>query len=106
MSQQKIFAQLCTRFNLPEPQPEYRFDPKRRWRIDYFFHDTQTGRKVALEVEGGAWTAGRHTRGAGFVKDMEKYNALSAAGIALVRVVPKDLMKLATIQTIQKTLFQ
>jgi very-short-patch-repair endonuclease len=65
----------------PTPlQKEHRFDPDRKWRVDYFCNG------VAIEIEGGIWSGGRHNRGAGFLKDMEKYNALAAKGILLFRV--------------------
>ena len=74
----------------------------RQWRIDYYFE--ANGRRVALEVEGGIWTQGRHTRGSGFKRDMEKYNTLTAAGIMLLRTTPKDLLTSQTFELIKKTL--
>lgn len=61
--------------------PEYKFHPKRRWRIDFAFPEIQ----LAVEIEGGVWTQGRHTRGSGFVKDMEKYNNLTLLEWKLLR---------------------
>ena len=46
---------------------------------------------MALEVEGGVWTGGRHTRGAGFLKDAEKYNTAATLGWRLIRVTPKQI---------------
>lgn len=67
--------------------PEYKFHPTRKWRIDFYFE----GRvKIALEVEGGIYTKGRHITPSGFIADMEKYNALTEQGIFLLRTVPKD----------------
>lgn len=98
-----MFIQACPQFGIPAPIREYRFHPTRKWRIDYFFQ--ANGRKVGLEVEGGVWTGGRHTRGAGFKGDMEKYNAAASMGITIVRVVPGDLLKLKTFELIKKTLY-
>lgn len=98
----EMFAKLCAGFGLPEPVQEYKFHPTRKWRIDYFFECG--GKKLALEVEGGVWTGGRHTRGAGFVGDMEKYNELTRAGIALLRVQPKDLLKTQTFELLKSAL--
>lgn len=97
-----LFSVYCVQSGLPEPEREKRFHPVRRWRIDYYFE--RDGRRVALEVEGGAWTQGRHTRGAGFIADMDKYNAITAAGIALIRRTPSQLMTDETIQIIKKIL--
>lgn len=67
---------------LPNPEREYRFAPDRRWRFDFAWPD----KKVALEVEGGIWTNGRHNRGAGMEADMEKYNRATCEGWRLLRV--------------------
>ncbi len=47
--------------------------------------------RVAVEVEGGAFIQGRHSRGAGFLKDMEKYNTLACLGYRLIRVTPRQM---------------
>lgn len=67
---------------------EYRFHPVRQWRFDYAL----PMQKVALEVEGGVWTQGRHTRPQGFLGDIEKYNTATVMGWRVVRCVPDDLM--------------
>lgn len=100
----KVFKALCKKSGLPEPVAEYQFHPKRKWRVDYYFE--HEGRKVALEVEGGIYQYGRHNRAAGFIKDMEKYNELSVQGIYLLRVLPKNLLKMKTIELISKILFE
>lgn len=61
---------------------EHRFHPTRRWRLDF----AHTGCKVAIELEGGVWSGGRHTRGSGFVGDCEKYNAATLLGWRLFRL--------------------
>ena len=68
------------------PIAEYRFHPERKWRLDVAWPK----QKVALEVEGGAFSRGRHTRGKGFLGDMEKYNTLSSLGWRLFRCTPKE----------------
>lgn len=47
--------------------------------------------KIFIEVEGGVYTGGRHTRGKGFMADMEKYNAAAADGWTLIRTTPAEL---------------
>lgn len=98
-----LFSVACAAFRLPTPVPEYRFHPVRKWRIDYYFE--ANGRRVGLEVEGGIWTGGRHTRGAGYSGDMEKYNAAGAMGITILRVSPSDLLKTETFELVKKTLY-
>lgn len=65
---------------------EHRFHPTRKWRVDWF-HESG----VAIEIEGSVWTQGRHTRGSGFLADIEKYNALAEQGILLFRVPAHDV---------------
>lgn len=39
-----------------------------------------------MEVEGGTWVHGRHVRGAGYRRDVDKYNAAVQMGWAVFRV--------------------
>lgn len=66
---------------LAAPEREHRFDPSRRWRFDFAYPE----QRIAIEVEGGSWVAGRHARGLGFEKDIEKYNAAAVAGWMVLR---------------------
>ena len=56
-----------------------------------------------MEIEGGIWTKGRHTRGKGFLADIEKYNALSERGILLFRV-PANEITVARLYPIKETI--
>lgn len=85
---------ICEADNLPMPEAEYRFDPPRRWRFDFAWPSTNGGAwdaDVALEIEGAVWTRGRHTRGAGFLKDMEKYNRATVLGWKVIRCTPSTI---------------
>jgi very-short-patch-repair endonuclease len=66
---------------LPTAEREYRFDPVRRWRFDFAWPDF----RLAVEVDGGTWSAGRHSRGPGFEADAEKLNAATALGWRVFR---------------------
>lgn len=83
-----LFVRACEGVGMPLPHVEHPVVDGRRWRFDYAWPD----RKVALEVEGGAFTRGRHTRGQGFVNDLEKYSEAAIAGWCVVRVTPADLL--------------
>ena len=85
---------------LPKPVTELRFAPPRRWRFDYAWPD----KKIALEVEGGVWSGGRHTRGAGFLKDIEKYNEAACLGWRVVRCTPKELYSFPTMEMMKRLL--
>jgi very-short-patch-repair endonuclease len=73
--------------NLPTPHREYRFHPTRKWRIDFAFPET----KIAIEIEGGVYQRGRHNRPIGYIKDLEKYNALQIDGWKLLRYLPHKI---------------
>ena len=61
---------------------EHRFHPSRRWRFDFAWVE----HRVALEVEGSVWARGRHTRGKGYLSDIEKYNEATLLGWKVLRV--------------------
>lgn len=72
---------------------EYRFSPRRKWRFDYAIPQ----HRVALEVEGGIWTRGRHTRPKGFLGDIEKYNTATLMGWKVLRTTPSELVSTKTV---------
>ena len=89
----------CRAVGLPEPEAEYRFAPPRRWRFDWLFKE----QKLAVEIDGGGWVNGRHSRGAGIEKDCEKLNAAIALGYRVLRATPamvKDGRALAAIEKV------
>jgi hypothetical protein len=66
----------------PELVKEYRFHAHRKWRLDYYHAPTQTG----IELHGGVWSEGRHTRGKGFLGDLDKLNAAQMQGIVVLQL--------------------
>lgn len=62
---------------------ELRFHSVRRWRFDFALLPLSKG--IAIEVEGGVWSGGRHTRGGGYIGDMEKYNEAAILGWKVLR---------------------
>jgi very-short-patch-repair endonuclease len=76
---------------------ELRFHPERMWRFDFAFEE----QKIAIELEGGIWNNGAHTRGSHFNSDCEKYNEATILGWKVLRYttdtiqnIPKDLLRL------------
>ena len=75
--------------SIPDPAEEFKFHPKRRWRLDLCW----PGQKLALEIEGGTYQSRGAHRGSigGYLKDIEKYNALSILGYSLLRFTPQQM---------------
>ena len=88
LKQYPVFFRLISdNLSIPEPVEEFKFHPVRKWRLDLCWPD----QKLALEIEGGVFTNGRHVRPTGFIKDLEKYNALSILGYSLLRFTPQQM---------------
>lgn len=81
------FDVACVAHKLLEPVPEHTFAPPRKWAFDWCWPEW----RLAVEIEGGAWIAGRHTRAQGFIKDMEKYNAAAVLGWRVLRFTPQQI---------------
>lgn len=70
-----------------EAKPEVQFHPVRKWRFDVAIPEHM----IAIEIEGGTFSNGRHTRGKGYQSDMEKYNEAVRLGWKLIRVTPQQV---------------
>lgn len=68
---------------------EVTFAPGRRWRFDF----AEPALKIAIEVEGGLYGGGRHTRAAGYQNDLDKYNAATLHGWHLLRFSTADVAR-------------
>lgn len=79
---ESLLLTQCHAAGLPTPEREVRFHPKRRWRFDLAWPVPQ----LAVEIEGGTWVNGRHSRGKGFEQDCDKGNEAMLAGWSLLRV--------------------
>jgi len=79
-------------------EQEFEFHPKRKWRADFHL----VGKKILVEVEGAIWSGGRHTRGKGYIGDMEKYNAATMLGYQVIRFSTDQVKSGLAIQQIEK----
>lgn len=77
---------------------EYRFHPTRKWRFDFAW----PAHAIALEVDGGVWTGGRHTRGKGFIEDMKKRNTATYIGWRVFNVTHDDIKTGYAIELLEK----
>lgn len=92
----------CRASGLPEPEQEVRFAPPRRWRFDHCWK----AQGVALEVQGGLFTGGRHARGPALLREHEKLNAAAAAGFRVLFATPQTLLSDETLRALQMALKQ
>lgn len=77
---------------------EFQFEASRKWRAD--FHLVE--KKILIEVEGGIWSGGRHTRAKGYLGDMEKYNTATMLGYQVIRFSTEQVKSGLAIQQIEK----
>jgi len=101
---EESLATLIRWEKLPEPVRQVPVIPTRRWRFDFAWWYGPPEVKVAVEVDGGSWIAGRHTRGAGFESDCEKLNEAALAGWKVLRVTPKMIEDGRAIALIRRAL--
>jgi very-short-patch-repair endonuclease len=86
---------------------EYRFAPPRRWRADFRLAELNyfsPSDELLIEIDGGSWVAGRHTRGSGFEKDAEKLNAAAELGYRVLRYTPKMIESGEALEQIRRIL--
>ena len=77
---------------------EFRFHPDRKWQADFRIDDMP----ILVEVEGGVFSNGRHTRGEGYTKDCEKYSAAAVNGWFVIRGTTAQIKEGLVIQWIEK----
>jgi hypothetical protein len=97
---ENFLADQIEKRGLPTPEREYRFHGTRRWKFDFAWPDYL----VAAEVEGGIWIRGRHVRGAGFERDVEKRNAAVMAGWRVLHFTPRQVKSEAAVGEIETLL--
>ena len=77
---EEAFALHCRAERL-QVEREYCFHSERKWRFDFAF----PSEKIAVEIEGGVFKYGGHSRGKGYEKDCEKYNSAVIMGWRVLR---------------------
>jgi very-short-patch-repair endonuclease len=93
MSQaEEEFALILRAAKIPFER-EHRFHDTRRWRFDFVILPLEA--KIAVEIEGGVFTQGRHTRGKGFTEDLLKYNEAVLMGWRVLRFTTAQIHGIA-----------
>lgn len=98
--QTDFFTTLCRSDLKVECVKEFRFHPTRKWRFDYAIPE----HRIAIEIDGGVWTQGRHTRPQGYLNDLEKFNMAASMGWVVLKFTPDSQYKTATMNIIRETI--
>lgn len=85
---------------LPRPVREFRFHLTRKWKVDFAWPPDW----LIVEVEGGTWIQGRHSRGAGMRNDAIKYNEAVLMGFRLLRVTADMIRDGSALEVIERAL--
>lgn len=87
---------------LPPPKREFKFKASRKWMFDFAWDDPCY--RLAVEVEGGIHSGGRHTDPKGFERDAEKYNEAALMGWVLLRFTSGMIRRGEAISTLKRAL--
>lgn len=91
-----ILCEVMIQEGIPA-EMEVKFHPSRKFRIDVAVVSV----KLAIEVNGGVWSSGRHTRGAGYLRDMEKLNLLTEMGWRTLQYSTQEAKDLSALPQIK-----
>ncbi len=78
---------------------EHKFHPTRKWRADLAF---LLPPKLLIEIDGGVFIQGRHSRGAGILKDNEKLNEAAILGFRVLRFTPQQVKSGAALTAVER----
>lgn len=95
------FTALLVALGYP-PEREYLFWPGRRFRWDYAWPDA----KLALDVQGGVYAGGHHSRGRGYEDDNVKANEAALMGWRILRATPGQIESGQALRWVQRALMQ
>lgn len=79
-------------------EAEYKFHPVRKWRMDFACPEL----KICIEIDGGIFIGGRHSRPIGMLKDNEKLNTAASMGWLVLKFTPQQKTKTETFELIDK----
>lgn len=88
---------LC---DLPAPDREVRLIPGRKFPWDFVWR----AQRLCVEVQGGTWTQGAHSRGAGQSRDAEKQALATLAGWRCLTVTGDQIRSGAAVGWIAQAL--
>lgn len=81
-------------------EQQYKFKPGRQWRLDFAW----PAKYLALEVDGGTFTGGRHVRGEGYAKDCEKHAQAMLMGYRVFRATAEQVKDGTAVKWIEQAI--
>lgn len=76
----------------------------RNWRHDFVVSPVEKYR-IAIEVQGGIHSGGRHSRGSGLIKEYEKMNFAAAVNkMRVLYFVPQDICMDDTVEIVKRAM--
>lgn len=81
---------------------EFKFAPRRKWRADFLMLECNS--PCLVEVNGGIWTNGRHTRGAALQDEYRKISEAGILGYRILIVTPQDVKDGSALALIKRAL--
>lgn len=97
----KLVLAAWRSIGLPAAVAEHQFEPGRRWRFDFAW----PALRIAVEVQGGIWNGGRHTRGAALKQEWEKLNTAAARGWRILYCEPRAVTTAVFTDLLEEALF-
>lgn len=86
--------------DVPRPEMEFRFHPTRKWLLDFAW----PAERLGVEVQGGTFVEGAHTRGAGYQSDCHKKQEAILLGWRVLEVTPQDITDGRAVAVIRQAL--
>jgi very-short-patch-repair endonuclease len=108
LAEQTLAAQL-EQAGIPFEREVMFAAPKRRWRADFAVYQVFAGMlsqrpELLVEIDGGAFIGGRHSRGQGVANDCEKTSAAAILGYRVIRTTPAQVADGTALSWIQQAL--
>jgi very-short-patch-repair endonuclease len=99
-AEDQLAFQLASIPEQPQFIRQYRIHPDRKFVADFFFSQGP----LVVEIDGGGYINGRHSRGQGIENDAEKSALIAAMPARLIRVTPKHVENGLAVQWILEAL--
>lgn len=97
---EKTFLTQLKSKGLAKASLQYQFAHNRKWRFDFAWPSI----RLAVEIQGGTFANGRHTRGVGYESDCEKSNYATLMGWRVLRFGTRDVQEGKALKLIERVL--